>query len=80
MQLLRIRRRRKQVCSLKTESLVPSDIKLTELISKVGDWLLLAVSGLLTIASIGVPRLLRLLAIVYTLRLLLLLLELIIPS
>lgn len=80
MQLLRIRRRRKQVGSLKTESLVPSDIKLTELISKVGDWLLLAVSGLLTIASIGVPRLLRLLAIVYTLRLLLLLLELIIPS
>jgi hypothetical protein len=65
---------------LKTESLLPSDIELAKLISKVGDWLLLAVSRLLAIASIGVPGLLWLLAIVPTLRLLLLLLELAIPS
>lgn len=59
---------------------MPSDIKLTELISKVSDWLLLAISRLLCITSIGVPRLLWLLTIVSTLCLLLLLLELIFPS
>jgi len=72
---------------LKAESLLPSNIKLAELISKAGDWLLLlllllllAVSGLLDITSISVPRLLWLLSIVSTLCLLLLLLELVLPS
>ena len=61
-----------------------SNIELAELISEVGDWLLLAVHRLLAITSVGVPRLLWLLAIVSALRLLLLLLllllELVIPS
>lgn len=64
---------------MKTEPLLPSDIELTELISKVGDWLLLAVYRLLNITSVGVPRLLWLLTIVSTLCLLLLLLELVVP-
>lgn len=81
MQLYWIRRGREQVGGLKTESLLPCDTKLTELFSKVGDRLLLAVSRLLlAITSIGVPGLLRLLAVVSTLLLLLLLLELVIPS
>ena len=69
---------------MKAESLLPSNIKLAKLISKAGDWLLLllllAVSGLLAITSIGKPRLLWLLSIVSTLRLLLLLLKLVLPS
>ena len=59
---------------MEAESLLPSNIELAKLISKTGDRLLLGVSGLLGIASIGVPRLLWLLSIVSTLRLLLLLL------
>lgn len=50
---------------MESESLLPSDIELAELVGKVGDWLLLAISRLLTVVS--------------TLSLLLLLLELVIP-
>lgn len=62
-----IRRGSEEIGGLEPESLLPSNIKLAELINKVGDWLLLVVC--------------RLLSIISTLRLLLLLLlKLVIPG
>jgi hypothetical protein len=68
LQLSWIRGRSQKICGLESDSLLSSDIELAELINKVGDWLLLAIYRLLSIVST-----LRLL-------LLLLLLELAIPS